>query len=87
MERTPIFQAAVQSAKTMFEQLPSPADRAISMDASLGTIAVIALVAVGLDVAGLETASVLAMAVGAVACAGLTVWHIAHYRARGGQLA
>lgn len=64
----------------MFEYAPSPADREISLEMTLGVAIAIAVVARVLEIAGFERATIAVLGFGAIVSAGLTMWHLACFR-------
>jgi pimeloyl-ACP methyl ester carboxylesterase len=64
----------------MPDYTPSPADREISLEATLGAIVAIALVAQVLELAGFERATLVVLGLGALVSAGLATWHLARFR-------
>ena len=64
----------------MLNYIPSPADREISLEATLGAIVAIALVAQVLELADFERATLVVLGLGALVSAGLATWHLARFR-------
>ena len=64
----------------MLENVPSPADREISLEATLCAIVAIAGVARVLELAGFERATLAVLVLGMIVSAGLTTWHLACFR-------
>ena len=64
----------------MFDYTPSPANREISLEATLGAIVAIALVAQVLELAGFERATLVVLGLGALVSASLATWHLARFR-------
>jgi hypothetical protein len=64
----------------MLENVPSPADREISLEATLCAIVAITGVARVLEIAGFERATLAVLGLGVIVSAGLTMWHLACFR-------
>ena len=64
----------------MLENVPSPADREISLEATLCAIVAIAGVARVLELAGFDRATLAVLVLGVIVSAGLTTWHLANFR-------
>ena len=64
----------------MLNYAPSPADREISLEATLCVIVAIAGVARVLELAGFERATLAVLGLGVIVSAGLTTWHLACFR-------
>ena len=77
MQGTHIFQAVQQWGRTMLNHAPLPADREISLEATLGAVVAIAAAAQVLELAGFERATLAMLGAGALVSVGLATWHLA----------
>jgi len=75
-----MFQAVQRWGRSMFDHAPLPADREISLEATLGAVVVIAAAAQVLELAGFERATLAVLGLGALVSAGLAIWHLARFR-------
>ena len=64
----------------MLENVPSPVNRKISLEATLCAIVAIAGVVRVLELVGFERATLAVLGLGVIVSAGLTMWHLASFR-------